>query len=330
MHAHVQALLRRTAAAATAAAAFLIPSSAGAQTITLQGITGNPNCTYSGMTVTPAGNFTVNCQAAVAGAAGTFGISGAPASMLVSTTANMFVSRTGGTTGAYSVAWMASGACSGSGTVTFADGSATAASITVTAGASAANCTVAASNPTLTGGTAGTSPAAAAATVFPVVTASPGPVAGCTAPALGSPAPVPLNGPGMNNNMTLSSGTVGTFILTAPPSAYVSETINIGSTPGTRTGTAEWTISQCPGIIDPTAGGCYYTSTFLNWNVLEVFYQTAGIWTPAKIASLTAYSGYCNTIAAGQWYLNVRYTTPGGGANDLVYVWRNGKQPNDQ
>src|ERR1700674_424585 len=331
---HVRTLLRRTAAAATAVAVLLITNSAVAQkTFTLQGVTGNPSCQSAQMNVNPAGNIDIICAAVsppVAGAAGTFALAGAPFQLIVSQTAMLSVTRNGGTTGAYRISWAASNGCSGSGTVDFADASSTAVpgTITVTAGAAAGTCAVdLVGAPLLTGGTAGTGATNATPGVtFPVVAAAPPPAAGCPTPPLNivttfTNGQGDFGASGTNPHLAMQSGVVASIPLPTTGLPRNSGQISQGPAIPPPGMVLETTISKCRGVIDPTAGTCYYKTTSVSWNDFPWFFQTDSRWTPGLIGAW----GYCYApTAGGPWYFNVRYTFPGTGTGDLFYTWGGG------
>src|SRR5438034_5447174 len=117
-------LLRRTSAALAAVAGLMIAADSQAAQISLS--SGTASCTYNGMTVTPAGDFTVTCTTTAApapGNGGTFALSTSSVSLQVGTTAptSLYVTRSGGTTDAVNVAYTITGNCTAvaAGTATF-------------------------------------------------------------------------------------------------------------------------------------------------------------------------------------------------------------------
>lgn len=293
-------LLRRTFVACLTLAATALSGNAFAQTFTCS----NP-------TITPNNSFTITCNpqsAPVAGAAGTFSVSG-PASLTVSTSGTITISRSGGSTGAYSVAWNATGQCTGSGTASFADGSTASVNGTVSAGASQGSCSVALAQPVFVSGTQGTGASSGAAWPISITAGSnpnPQPQPGnCPAATYTD---VTLSNNGSSSAITLirmTSGTIGTFALPNTNPGHRSAAFYPGTTSTSPAGgTLEVTISKCKGEINPSAGACYMrTQTFdgsgIFWVSVPVAYDDA---------TLTSW-GMCNAQAsAGPWYVNVKYT----------------------
>jgi len=146
--------LRRTAVALGAIAAMTV-TGAAAQVMTLSGTSAN-TCAFTTMSVAPNGNITVQCGGSTA--PGTFTLT-APATLStgITTTTQIKVNRASGSAGAATVDYSVGGTnnCTTGGTnVSFGDGDATAKSIIITTGATAGQCTVTLSNPSV--GTLGT------------------------------------------------------------------------------------------------------------------------------------------------------------------------------
>jgi hypothetical protein len=79
---------------------------------------------------------------------------------------------------------------------------------------------------------------------------------------------------------------------------------------------SEMTVSQCPGVIDPGAGPCYASTTFVNKFGIALY--TSPIWNAP---------GRCMATAPGQWYVNVRWTYPTcsfGGGCGFTMQWAAG------
>src|SRR5258708_15975116 len=141
-------LLRRTSAAVAAIAGILIGADLQGAQISLS--SGTSTCTYNGMTVTPAGDFTVTCTTTAPpapGNAGQFALSSGTLALQVSTSSStLVVTRSGGTTDAISVPYsITSGATpscnTSSGALNFAPASSTSRPIAVTATTTWATCT---------------------------------------------------------------------------------------------------------------------------------------------------------------------------------------------
>ena len=141
-------------AATLGLAAGLMPIPlATAATVTLNG--GTTSCTYSGSTVTSAGDFTFNCTGGSSPGVLSLNLTGTATSLAPNGTTTFAVSRTGQTAGSgtasVDVAVTGGGACAlNANSVSFGDGSAIAspANITLTAGPNAATtCTISLSNP---------------------------------------------------------------------------------------------------------------------------------------------------------------------------------------
>jgi len=152
-------LLRRTAVALGAIAATTVIGQATAQSITLSGATGN-TCTYSAMTVNPSGNFTVTCTSS--SSPGVFSLT-APTSLAISSTSTsgqVRINRSGGSTGAAEVGFTLSGTnncTSADSSVSFADGDLAFKTITINTGGSPGTCIVRMESPSV-GSLTGTNP----------------------------------------------------------------------------------------------------------------------------------------------------------------------------
>lgn len=96
------------------------------------------------------------------------------------------------------------------------------------------------------------------------------------------------------------SGQVMAFPVNATEMGRASLTFTQGQQPSTAARTiTEFTVSNCPGVIDPTAGACYYRGPFVNNNSLDIYTRDYGI------------PGAClATNAAFTYYINVRWTYP--------------------
>jgi hypothetical protein len=304
----------------------MLAADSQAAQITLQSASSN-TCQYQGMTVTPAGDFTVSCAPTgpvTPGAGGTFALSSAGLALQVgNSSSQLVVNRSGGTTDAVTVAYaVATGTAScntSSGTLNFANGSSASQPIAVTATGTPGTCTVTISN-VATVGTATASPAPtlgspalANVTVSAAGGGGGGNGAGCPTPPSDMFAGTVFDPPGSNTTITLVSKQIASYTL--PNDPYLkknSGTIGIGETTGTVAGSfIEVTVSKCKGVIDPTAGSCYFGSYTQGWNEMTWFFQTG----PYSLSQITA-RNYCyapkldSTGAPQTWYFNVRWTYP--------------------
>lgn len=141
----VQTLIRRTAAALSAIAALTVPGLATAQVVTLTGASGS-SCTYSQMTVLPNGNVGVVCVPS--SSPGVFTLT-APPSLSTgsqSTSSQVRINRTGGSTGDVTIGFSLTGAnlCTSATPtpVTFLDTDASPKSIIIDTGATTGACVV--------------------------------------------------------------------------------------------------------------------------------------------------------------------------------------------
>ena len=301
-------LLRRTAAALAAASGFLVIADGQAQsTVTLQGGTGS-SCAYSGMTVAPNGNVTVQCTSTNTNAPGTFQFLSSTASGTSS--AMLTVTRIGGTQGAHTVTYTPSGAgcaSSATGSVSFGDGEGGSKSFTVDLAASG-SCTVSLSSST--GGAIG-SPASAVITVSGGGGGGGG-GGGANCPS-GFTAPSNLQNsqfPSQGLHLLLLASSAQVTSVPLPESTSNSATLTAVSSPGTYSptnGTVEFSISKCPGLIDTD------TSNRCNQRFTKLGYMSA-VWIEAPTGMFpdqhsTNLRGACwAPRSEGQWYLNVRWT----------------------
>lgn len=133
--------LRRLGAAFAAAigvAAGLVPIPlATAATVTLNG--GTSPCTYSGSTVTAAGDFTFACTGGSSPGVLALNLNGTATSLAPSTTTSFLVTRTGGTTGdaTGTLNVVGTGCTVNPTSVAFSNGTATSVTVTLTAAATA-------------------------------------------------------------------------------------------------------------------------------------------------------------------------------------------------
>ncbi len=165
---NTQSLLRRTAAAIAAIAASCFAAQVYAANIELRTPTNTlvGSCPYGSMSVTPAGDFTVSCNATgggppAPGPAGAFALSTSSLPLQVSTSGNLLVTRAGGITDAVTVGYAiasATNSCvtTSSGTVTFPDQNAASRQIPVTATGVIGTCTVTLTSVTAAGTTVAT------------------------------------------------------------------------------------------------------------------------------------------------------------------------------
>jgi hypothetical protein len=313
-------LLRRTLGVGLALAATALAPGAFAQSFTCS----NP-------TVTPNNSFTITCNPATvtAGAAGTFSVSG-PSSLQVSTSGTITISRSGGQTGAFNVAWNTAGQCTGSGTATFADGTTASATGTVTAAAAvgSGSCTVSLGQPVFVSGAQGTGATSGAAWPITITTASspsqpsqPSQPAGCPAATFSA---ITLANNGASGPWTfiqLAANSVGSFSLPSVNAGHYSGVIYPGVVSLSPSGgnLVEATISKCKGEINPNAGACYMKTQTVDGSSIS----WVGIATPYNAATLDAL-GFCNAPSStGPWYVNVRYQyqTCTGGACGYQWWW---------
>lgn len=103
------------------------------------------------------------------------------------------------------------------------------------------------------------------------------------------------------------SGAVFAYPVNATIEGRASLTFTQGQQPATAAGTiTEYTVSTCPGVIDTSAGACYYRGTFVNQNGIDIYRRDVGV---PNVCLAT------NTAAV--YYINVRWTYPscpfGGG-----------------
>jgi hypothetical protein len=321
-YASLKSLLRRTAAIGVIVAPFLFSAPASALTVILNNATGN-SCTYTGMTVDPAGNVAVTCQAS-GGTPGpgvftlSAGTSMAAPTAQATSTWSVTVVRSGGTAGVATVSYAFAGtACtSSSGTLdtqfpdTGTTGSqSTSVSATITG---AGSCTI-----TLSGATTATISGAGTATV--TVTAGGGTgsngvpiVAGCPAP---DPTTTMATLPPYNGTpiyLLKHSGEVTSFPLPRLPAGKNMEQVAFGETPITFTpspfmGTVS--ITPCPGVFNPKL---VYTD-----RCNGTFSQTNGatFYWAEQAAYAKAYTA-CLADPSTQYYFNVKweYTSCAKGA----------------
>lgn len=112
-----------------------------------------------------------------------------------------------------------------------------------------------------------------------------------------------------------ASGQVMAFPIADPQSWHASVSFTQGQQPSTAARTiTEYTVSRCPGIIDVTAGACYYRSPFTNNNGMDIYNKE--VIAGACIAS----------PSTGPWYINVRWTfaTCPFGACGFSLQWADG------
>jgi hypothetical protein len=314
-HASLKNLLRRTAAIGVIVAPFLFSAPASALTVILNNATGN-SCTYTGMTVDPAGNVAVACQSS-GGTPGpgiftlSAGTAMAAPTAPATSTWPVTVLRSGGTAGAASVSYAFAGtACTAaSGTLdatqfpdTGTTGSQSASvSATITG---AGSCTI-----TLSAATTATISGSGTATV--TVTAGGGTgsngvpiVAGCSAP---DPSTTMATLPPFNGTpiyLLKRSGEVTSFPLPRLPAGKNLEQVAFGETPLTFTpspflGTVS--ITPCPGVFFPKAGftdRC--NGTFSQTNGATFYWIEQAAYSRVYTA--------CLADPATQYYLNVKWT----------------------
>jgi hypothetical protein len=303
---HTPNLLRRTAAALSAVAAICIAAPAAAQgTVTLTGV---GSCTYTGMSIAPNGNVTVNCQTSAPAPQepGSVAIN-APAQLTVNTNGTVSINRVNGTNGVISVNYnVTGGGCSApAGSGSFGNGSATPISFTVTAGSTAGgNCQV---NVSQTGGTgAGSTAATIAIAAAPVVTPPPPPASGnCPAAPLDLKTTAIENGG--RNFFALLPGQIGSTDLPRTRAGWSSGQIKLSETSTSPDPVVtEISISKCQGVIDTSAAGtaCYVRG---GKNLTDITWMERGS-SGINTKEVAAAFGVCFAPASeGPWYVNVRY-----------------------
>jgi hypothetical protein len=300
-------LFRRTLAVLGSAAAMLAAGpSFGQGTATMVG-GANAQCAYTGMTVSPNGNIQINCGT-VSQTSANFILTG-PSSLTVGTNGTAMVSRSGGPAEAITVSYVATGACtaSGTGTLSFAQNSASQA-ITLTPGAAAGTCTLAITPQA--GGGHTTAPASGTLSI-PVNLAGGGGVPGCPAPQVDYKT-VSMGWTGDYVELRMTSGEIAAFPIPAPKPGSSKVTVRLmqGQQPASpASSTTEFYISKCPGVIDPSVQYCYKTTVATN------FLVAPDAWTAAKYNYNSQASiggrGCWAPRAEGQWYVNVRWTFGG-------------------
>jgi hypothetical protein len=313
-HPYQLTLLRRTFAAIAASASLLASQGANAQaagTVTLSGAAaGASSCSYSAMSVNPAGGVSVQCTSSgpVTPTPGAFSFTAATASGTANTNAQLAIQRTGGTLGAFDLYYWTEGAgCARaevSGPVKYSDGEGGNKTLSVALGASGA-CTVNLAVPPP--GVLATN-SKIVVTVGGVVVTDPGPVTGCpTAPTnLLSASFTAIGQPLLQMQ---SSGQIVAIKLPGTGSRASSQ-VSFGESAGgaytPQPVTVEISINKCPGVIDTDYNNfCNVRSTNGNFNAitwLSKAYSTIN-------ASNVALYGYCWAGEAGtQYYVNSRWT----------------------
>jgi hypothetical protein len=168
---------------------------------------------------------------------------------------------------------------------TFSTGQARSASVTLSNGAS---CTATQVVVTCAGATVPTLPPV---DVQPPPPPPSQPSAGCNAGAI-----QPQIGWGDVLQARQASGEVRAYPLLSPQDGRSSIQFTQGQQPSTAAGTiTEYTVSQCPGKIDPAAGACYYRGPFANYNSMDIYSRYVGV-------------AGCLATSPGQYYVNVRWT----------------------
>jgi hypothetical protein len=306
-------LLRRTFAVfGLLGAVALIPTSALAQTAVLSGASGN-FCNYSQMTVTPNGSITITCTGGGVTApppgAANFALTG-PATMVTNSRDYVTVTRSGTSPDPLTVRLSVSGGGCNNGyadltfgatdppmqvlIITFGDGSCTV-SLTPPPGGHTAN----PGSLAITVGTGGGSvPSGGGGTTTPP---------GCPAPATGSLAHNLTYGP--VDQLRMKSNVIAYYpVIPQPDMQYASVEFTQGQQPVTPGQVVtEFTVSQCPGVIDSNAGGCYYKSGGVNSNKIVIYTRPKPEWGWNTQADVNAY-GCLADASKGAWYVNVRWT----------------------
>lgn len=105
-----------------------------------------------------------------------------------------------------------------------------------------------------------------------------------------------------------ASGQVSSYrIPTDGAQHYIALTQGQGSqSPTTVT---EMSISKCPGVIQPQANGCYFTSPFNNFGKITAYIR-ATPWISGQ--SDIGGDGCWAPTSEGTWYVNVKWTYPRG------------------
>lgn len=321
-HGSLKNLLRRTAAIGVIVAPFLFSAPASALTVILNNTTAN-TCTYTGMSVDPAGNVTVTCQSS-GGTPGpgiftlSAGTAMAAPTAPATTTWPVTVLRSGGTAGVATVSYAFSGtactAASGTLDTQFPDagttGSQSASISAVITGAG--SCTV-----TLSGATTATISGSGTASV--TVTAGGGTGSNGVPIVAGCPAPDPTTTMGTLPAflgtpiyVLKRSGEVTSYPLPRLPLGKTMGQVALGETPVTFTPSpfaGTMSITTCPGVFTPKAG---FTD-----KCNASFSQTNGatfMWVEQS-AYVRAY-GACLADPSVQYYMNVKweYTSCAKGA----------------
>jgi hypothetical protein len=95
------------------------------------------------------------------------------------------------------------------------------------------------------------------------------------------------------------SGAVYAYPLQAPEGGRASIAFTQGQQASTPPdAVTEYTVSNCPGVLDSGAGACYYRSAFTNNNGMAIYSRDIGI------------PGVCLATGPGPYYINVRWTYP--------------------
>jgi len=309
--------LRRTFLLLGAALALATGTPAMAQgKVTLTGATGN-SCDYTEMKVTPNGNITVTCGAAVNNPqAANFALSHTLSSTTVAplTAGSATVTRAGGPAEALMVTFSVSGSgCStnSGGIMLLANTSQT---IPFGVGAAGTSCTV------QIGAPAGHTASPSSITFTAQTSGGGGGGGGGGAPSdcpaipttsvAGSAAVSDFQSV---DQRRMGSGGIAYYAVPAPRNA-ASVIVEFNQTAANTTPgsvTTELQVSRCPGVFNPPghtiAAQCTYTNTQIQLNSLKVWTAPVGQWQNQD----ALWAGNCFAPATnGQYYVNVRWTYP--------------------
>ena len=293
-------------AAGLACAAFGFTTSASAAgNASFVGGTGT-SCAYSSVTITPAGDLTINCNATTPGAPGTLQLSSSTYSVAAGASTGISVTRTGGVTGAISATVsVASGPCTiSAGTVSFADQSAAPSSTPQLSNTAtgASSCTI-----SLASANAG-SPTTATVTITASGGTTTPPPTGCTATAYSVGT---FQGEGSWQVASAPSGNIVSYALpTNVPAGSAGIRISFGEVVQWPGGTIELVYSQCPGDMTgigiPNPNATTPAQTWFGGLMHPCAYKANIGYTQTNFTTASYDSCY---LPQGQtWYANLRLT----------------------
>lgn len=111
--------------------------------------------------------------------------------------------------------------------------------------------------------------------------------------------------------LRLASGAVAALRIPAPNGAKASVRLSQGQVAVSPGGYTEFTVSRCPGVIDPSAGSCYRKVDSGNWALAPDAY-TRAVGSLNSQAALDSRNSCWAPAGEGPWYVNVRWTYPAG------------------